>query len=156
MNVQVEPILLEQKSVFIPLLFLYNGVEADDNDYYINNLGINDEMYYFFIRVDGDLAGFAVVCPAFLYVKETKNAYCMDAFFVMEEYRRKGIGRFAAEVVINMFKGKWEICTLRENNMAARKFWKSVISEYTKNNYQECGTENDMQVGFIFDNSHIK
>jgi len=73
----------------------------------------------------------------------------------MKKYRRNGVGKFVALTVFDMFKGKWEVCQI-QNNLPARKFWKSIISEYMKNDYQECGTENDEMVGFIFDNSHTE
>jgi len=170
MNIQIEPVLIEQKPVFIQLLNLYNydftefsnadineyGYYVDeDTKYYTENLGINPKMHPFFIHVDEKLAGFVVVGDGSYMYLDDENAHNIDEFFVMKKYRRNGIGRFAAKAVFDMFKGKWEVCQ-HQNNLPARKFWKFVISEYTGNKYQECGTENDEMVGFIFDNSRAK
>ena len=170
MNIQVEPIIFEQKSVFIQLLNLYSYdfTEFTNNDInehgyfynpYLDHLWTNDlftksNLHPFFIRVDEKLAGFVIVKDGgYLYLND-ENAHNIDEFFVMKKYRRNGVGRFAAKTAFDMFKGKWEVCQL-QNNTPARKFWKAVISEYTNNDYKECGTENDDMVGFIFDNSKI-
>ena len=171
MNIQIEPILIEQKSVLIQLLNLYcydfteytnedineYGYYVDDDiKYYTENLGINPKMHPFFILFDGKLAGFVIAgVGSYLLYLDDENAYVIENFFIMKKYRRNGIGSFVAKAIFDMFKGKWEVCQ-KQNNLPARKFWKSVISEYTGNNYQECGTENDEMVGFIFDNSHAK
>ena len=162
MNIQIEPILPEQKSAFIQLLNLYEYDFTEYTNNYINEDGYfhytghyadklwsNNNLRPFFIRVDGNLAGFMIVKNGGYKYLEDNNAHTIDEFFVMKKYRRSGVGSFAAKTAFDMFRGKWEVCQM-QNNMPARKFWKSVISEYTKNNYQECGTENDDMVGFIF------
>ncbi|MCL1859565.1 MAG: GNAT family N-acetyltransferase [Oscillospiraceae bacterium] len=161
MEIKIEPILIEQKSVFIQLMNLYNydftEFENEDiNEYgyfnysYTDYLWTDSNRHPFFIRVDGKLAGFVLV-------KENSghyvNAHTINEFFIMKKYRRKGVGSFAAKATFDMFRGKWEVCQL-PNNFPARKFWKSIISEYTEDDFQECGTENDEWVGFIFDNTH--
>ena len=84
-----------------------------------------------------------------------KSAHHINEFFVMKQYRRNGVGSFAAKAVFDKFKGKWEVCQMPKN-LPARKFWKAVISDYTQNNYQEHSNDNDEWVGFTFDNTiHI-
>jgi predicted acetyltransferase len=168
-NIKVEPILLEQKSTFIQLFNLYSydfteytDCDIDEHGYfnndYANNVWTDEKLHHFFIRVDGKLAGFVIVGNGGYMYLEDKNAHNIYEFFVVKKYRRNGVGSFVAKAAFDMFKGKWEVCQM-QNNIPARKFWKSVICEYTKNNYQECGTENDdidNMVGFIFDNSSTK
>ena len=169
MNIQIEAIPFEQKSVFIQLfnLYLYDFTEFTNDDikehghfaeHYLNPLWGNElwnkEYFHtFFIRVDEKLAGFIIVKNGGREYINDENAHTILEFFVMKKYRRNGVGRFAARTAFDMFKGKWEVCQM-QNNFPARKFWESIISEYTKNDYQECGNENDVLVGFIFDNSH--
>ena len=163
MNIQIERVTLERKRAFTQLINLYqfnhdfteyinddipeNGHFYGDSDYYLTN----DKAHNFFIRVDGKLAGFVIIVDGGCLYLDDANAHNIDLFFVTKKYRRNGVGRFAAKTAFDMFKGKWEVCQM-QTNIVAQKFWKSVISEYTKNNYQECGTENDEMVGFIFDN----
>ena len=171
MNIQIEPIPHEQKSIFIQLLnlYCYDFTEFTNNDinehgYFYNpyldhlwtdELWSNNTLHPYFIRVDENLSGFVIIKDGGYLYLDDKNAHNIDEFFVMKKYRRNGIGRFAAETAFDLFKGKWEVCQL-QNNLPARKFWEMVISNFTKNNYQKCGTENDEMVGFIFDNSHTK
>ena len=165
-EIRIEPVLPEQKSVFIQLLNLYNydftEYENSDinesgyfNDYYSDDLFTDDTRKHFFIRADGKLAGFMIIRNGGYRYLEDKNAHTVDEFFVMKKYRRNGVGSFAAKTAFDMFRGIWEVCQM-QNNIPARKFWKSVIADYTQNNYQKCGTENDDMVGFIFDNFHDK
>ena len=162
MNIQIEPILIEQKSVFTQLmnLYLYDFTEYTNDD--IDNNGCFFDfsradgiwiakLHPFFIRVDDKIAGFVLIANSGRQYLNAENAHSIWEFFVMKKYRRNGVGRFAARTAFDMFKGKWEVCQM-QNNFPARKFWESLISEYTKNDYQECGTENDSMVGFIFDN----
>ena len=164
-TMQVEPVLFEQKPVFIQLLnlYFYDFTEFTNDDikehghfidHYLDPLWPDDlwkkECFHpFFIRVDGKLAGFVIVKNGGYMYLDDDNAHNIFEFFVMKKYRRNGVGRFAAETAFDMFGGKWEVCQM-QNNMPARKFWKSVIAGYTKNDYREVGTENDDMVGFIF------
>jgi len=72
MNMQIEPISIDQKSVFVQLMNLYNYDftefdNADINEYgyfnysYTDHLWTEDSRHPFFIRVDGKLAGFIIV-----------------------------------------------------------------------------------------------
>ena len=158
--IRIEPILLEQKSVFVQLMNLYNYdfteyEDTDVNDYgyfnypYTDHLWTEENRHAFFIRVDGKLAGFIIVKTNSGHFT---TANTINEFFVMKKYRRKGVGSFAAKAAFDMFKGKWEVCQM-PNNIPARKFWKSVIIDYTGNKYQECGDDTGEWVGFTFDNS---
>ena len=134
----------------------YTNNDIKDNGYFYDygeRFFSNYNLHPFFIQVDGKLTGFVIVGDGGYKHLDDENAHNINEFFVMKKYRRNGVGRFAAETVFNMYKGKWEVCQM-QNNIPARKFWKSVIYEHTKNDYQGCGTENDEMVGFIFDNSY--
>jgi len=169
MTMQLEPISVDQKSVFIQLMNLYSydftefeDVDINEHGYfnypYTDHLWTEDSRHPFFIRVDGKLAGFIIVkdnrSQCFNYIDD-KNAHHINEFFVMKKYRRSGVGRFAAKAVFDKFKGKWEVCQM-PNNLPARKFWKAVISEYTQNNYQKYGSDKDEWVGFTFENTQNK
>ena len=80
MNISIEPILIEQKSVFIQMMELYNYDFSEFSDDDINEYGYfgypriddywNEEgRYPFFIRVDGKLAG---LDSGTYYLKETE------------------------------------------------------------------------------------
>jgi predicted acetyltransferase len=73
----------------------------------------------FLIKVDGALAGFAVVDKELL---ETDSQYNMGYFFVARRHRGQGVARLAVEQLLAKFPGHWEIYYLKSNRPAA-KFW---------------------------------
>ena len=161
MEIILEPILIEQKSVFIQLMELCNYefseyADSDINEYgyygysHIDDYWNEEGRFPYFIRVNSKLAGFALVCSHCHYISG-ENAHSIAEFFVMLKYRQKGIGRYVANEVFNKHKGQWEVLQL-PGNVRAQKFWKSVISEYTNGTYNECGSLDNEWVGFIFDN----
>jgi predicted acetyltransferase len=162
MDIKIEPILVEQKSVFVQLMELcnYDFSEYEDSDvneygYYgyshIDDYWNENGRFPYFIRVNGKIAGFALVCSHCRYINSSQ-AHNISEFFVMLKYRRKGIGSYVAKKVFDMHKGQWEVLQL-PTNVRAQKFWKTIISEYTNGAYKECGSIADGSIGFLFDNS---
>lgn len=167
MNVQLDPITLKGKRAFAQLINLYNfnydftnylndeipedGFFCGDADYFMNDA----RSHNFFIRVDGKIAGYVIISDGGCRYLEDETAHNIDEFFVTRKYRRKGIGRIAATTAFDLYKGKWEVCQMQDN-VSAQQFWLSVISEYTNNDFQRCGSPDDEMVGFIFDNSASK
>ena len=72
----------------------------------------------FLVRVDGHLAGFALV--------RTGDPHDMAEFFVMRKYRRSGVGIDAARAVFARFPGPWQTRQQFEN-VGATKFWRQAI-----------------------------
>ncbi len=87
----------------------------------------------FFIKVNGALAGFALVndyCEA-----EGEPAdYSMAEFFVMYKYRRMGLGIWAAHTVFDMLHGRWQL-KRHPKNTASVRFWDKAVGEYTGGAY---------------------
>ena len=99
MNISIEPILIEQKSVFIQMMELYNYDFSEFSDDDINEYGyfgyprIDDYWnevgrYPFFIRVDGKLAGLVLVRSCCEY-NNLPNPHNIAEFFVMKKYRKR-------------------------------------------------------------------
>ncbi|MDE6596719.1 MAG: GNAT family N-acetyltransferase [Oscillospiraceae bacterium] len=162
MNINIEPILLEQKSVFVQMmeLYMYDFSEFSDDD--INKYGyfgyshIDDYWnengrYPFFIRADEKLAGLVLVRSCCEY-NNLIDPHNIAEFFVMKKYRHKGVGKAASMKIFDMFRGGWEISQW-SNNLPAQKFWKKVIAEYTNGKYNTFTVTEKNVVGFTFDNS---
>lgn len=160
MNITIEPILFEQKSVFIQMMELYEYDFSEFSDDDISEYGYfgysriddyfnEDDRYPFFIRAGGKLAGLVLIrsCAEYNDLAEPHN---IAEFFVLKKYRRRGVGHAAAVKVFDMFKGDWEV-VYWNNNLPAKHFWEKVISDYTKGEYCtfDC-PENES--GFIFNN----
>lgn len=86
------------------------------------------EQAYFF-RVDRGLAGFALVNRRASRVMNGEIVWWMEEFFVMRHYRRASLGRRAAQAVIELHPGTWEL-TQTPNNHAAIAFWRAVLAGY--------------------------
>ena len=161
MRVELQLMSVDEKSLLIRLMELYNYEFSQFSNDDINEYGYygyehiddywNEEgRFPYLIRVDGKIAGFALICPHCIYRKE-EGARCIGEFFVMLKYRRMGIGSKAAAQLFDKYRGLWEISYWR-NNLPASRFWKKVVEEYTKNNYQFFEIENSIEMGFTFEN----
>lgn len=161
MEIRLELMCVEQKSLLVQLMELYmyefsvyENIDISEYGYYgyghIDDYWNEDGRFPYLIRVDGKIAGFALICPHCNYISG-ENARCIGEFFIMLKYRRKGIGLYVATQLFNIHPGFWEICYLR-NNLSAAMFWKKVVEQYTNNVYEVCGTERDYMIGFTFHN----
>lgn len=136
----------EQKSTLRNLLELYkyDFSEYDPED--VNENGLYEYMYLdhywteegrypFFIRVNGKLAGLALVRK--LGTDDDKRTvYSMAEFFVMKKYRQSGVGKYAATALFDQFQGNWKVGQIDEN-VPSQHFWRKVIGAYTNDNYEE-------------------
>jgi len=100
---------------------------ADDGTFgwrFLERCWTEPDRHAFLFRVDGRLAGFALV--------RTGEPHDMAEFFVMRKYRRAGVGIEAARAVFAQFPGEWQT---REQwaNEGAIAFWRRAIPvEFTE------------------------
>ncbi|MCE7929230.1 MAG: GNAT family N-acetyltransferase [Dehalococcoidia bacterium] len=76
----------------------------------------------FLLRVDGNVAGFALV-------RQVEGRFQMAEFYVLREYRRCGVGERAARLLFAQFPGLWLVEELAANT-AAIAFWRAVIGRF--------------------------
>jgi predicted acetyltransferase len=84
----------------------------------------------FLVRVDGHLAGFALVSQG-SEISGDPRVWDMAEFFVARGWRKRGIGAAAARELWRRFPGPWEVRVL-EGNHAARAFWASAVDAFTQ------------------------
>jgi len=89
----------------------------------------------FLVRVDGALAGFALVQER-SRLTGTSGVHDMVEFFVARGHRRRGVGRLAAVAAFDRFRGPWEV-RQRPTGVAATAFWRRVIGAYTGNDFED-------------------
>jgi predicted acetyltransferase len=101
----------------------------------------------FFIRVDGQLAGFAL--------HETRSRLTgapgindVAEFFVMRRFRERGVGAAAACALFDRFAGAWEVRQIPAN-AAATVFWRKVIARYTGGAHTEITWDDDRFRGIV-------
>jgi predicted acetyltransferase len=172
MNIDVSPAGIHEKPILRNLLELYSydfsaidGADVDDSGLYgYEHLDLyweEPDRFPFLVRVDGRLAGFALVRKGTYFPEnesgETRPAWLIAEFFIMRKYRRRGIGTRVARQLFDRFGGRWEIAELAEND-EAQTFWRKVISEYTGGRFFECFVENDRWRGpvQVFERGFIK
>lgn len=78
----------------------------------------------FLILEGGRIAGFAFVRRGRL--GNGAEGSDLQEFFVLERYRRRGVGSRAARAVFRRFPGWWQVKVLVKNR-PARSFWRRVI-----------------------------
>jgi predicted acetyltransferase len=143
--VEIELVLAvpEQEAVLSNLLELY---AHDFSDFHPLELGADGrfgyqplplyftdpDRYPFLIKVDGRLAGFALVTKG-SGVSERAAVWDVAEFFVVRAYRRKGIGVTAAHEMWKRFPGWWEVRVMQANRTALI-FWERAIATF--NNQQ--------------------
>ncbi len=129
----------DQEAILANLLELY---AHDFSEFHDLELGIDGRFGYkhlrlywcesnrhaFLLRVDGNLAGFALVKKG-SEISGNETIWDMAEFFVVRKYRRRGIGTEAAHEVWRRFPGAWEIRVM-ESNPSAQRFWERVIGAF--------------------------
>lgn len=151
MNLLLEPVPQTGNATLRRLLELYIydfsdfwPSEISDEGLYIQeeyfSYLCSDKVARFFIKVDGKLAGFAIL--AFESSLTKRPVSDLLYFFVLRVYRRSGIGRVAAKELFAMFPGEWEVREAIENAVAI-KFWRSVISEFTNGAFTDEHIKNE-------------
>ena len=80
-----------------------------------------DEHWAYQIMHQGDLAGFALIR------KSEPETYLIGEFFILSEFRKRGVGTAAVTELLRKFDGNWQIPFQTENSKAA-KFWRETIS----------------------------
>ena len=157
MQYEIIEVTKEEKDKLYKLLqyALYDGSNYIDNelndectfkyDWFENYFTDKDRTAYF-IKSNGKYIGMVMVNEN---LKFNKTGKCISEFFIMPKYRRNHIGKRVAFDIFEKFKGDWEVQPM-ENNKIAYSFWKSIISEYTNNNY--ITKNNGIEDVFIFNN----
>lgn len=105
----------------------------------------------FLVKLEGDLAGFAIVdtlekSP----ITGTAGRVIMAEFFIMAAYQGRGAGKIVATRLFDRFPGTWEVFQVRENT-PAQAFWRKVIGAYTGGKYQEIDAPQGHGILQVFD-----
>lgn len=101
---------------------------------YLDYYWTEDKRFAYFVYVDNKLAGFVMIndLPE---VDDRETDFQIAEFFIMHKYRRLGIGKKLFFEVLGMHKGRWQL-KCHPKNIVSFEFWKKVICEYTKGNYE--------------------
>ena len=146
MTVEVRPAAVDEAPTVANLMSLYLFEYSAHQERQIGDDGIfryaSLDAYWtevgcfpFLIRVDAQLAGFALVAERRLFEPE-QEGHVIAEFFVLPAHRRQGVGAAAASTLFDRFPGPWWVGEATWNE-TAQTFWRAVISRYTRGAYQE-------------------
>jgi len=144
MNIEIILVKKEEKEILNNILqkYLYEFsqyIDVDLNNYglynykYLNDYWIEEKKYAYFIKKDGNLIGFLMInnVPEI----NLEMNYSITEFFITYKYRRKGIGKYVVNYILEKFKGKWQI-KYNPKNEVSKIFWNKIVNGYTKGNYK--------------------
>lgn len=142
-------------------LYLYDFAAIDDwsigddglygNAATIEGFWTDPRMTSYLVRADGVLAGFVLSRDGAYFAGDGTRD--ISEFFVLRRHRRQGIGSEIARRMFDMFPGKWEVTQLT-SNLEAQKFWRRVIGEHTRGDYDEQPRPDGRGVMQRFDTRH--
>jgi predicted acetyltransferase len=149
-NIAIETVPIEQKSVLRNLLELYaydfTEFVQDNVDChglygykYLDHYWTEEGRHPFIMYIDGNIAGFVLIRS--YYVNDLKDyVYSISEFFVMKKYRKQGVGKKVAFQMFNLFPGVWEVAEIEENR-PAQAFWRKIIHAFTQGDFEEIHKE---------------
>ncbi|MDR0267581.1 GNAT family N-acetyltransferase [Paenibacillus sp.] len=118
---------------------LYQNLDVNQDGVFPEYLGLDDYWkksmgkYPFLMTSGGRPAGFALVDRL---TDPGEGDYYMTEFFVMQKYRRSGLGSWAARELFDRHQGRWKVTQIK-NNTPAQAFWRKVIGDYTDHQFEE-------------------
>ncbi len=139
MDITLKKIELEKKDILNNLMQLYlHNISLNFPMDFDSNTGMygyddiekyfeNDNNKAFFILKENEIAGFMLID-----LSDEKNI--VQEMFVLNNYKRKGVGKTAVSILFDKFRGNWEIKSLPCSE-SAEKFWISSVKEYTNDQF---------------------
>lgn len=162
-NVNLVKVEYEEKSILRNLLNLYEYDVSEFNGSEPNRFGFFEYLYLdhywtphgveeegrvpYFIKVEDNLVGFTLLNNVSCLNRKDITSTIAE-FYILKNWRRKGIGKAVALQLFRSHPGKWEVAQERENKRA-QQFWGTIISEYTNGHFEEVMTEE--KVVLVFD-----
>lgn len=105
----------------------------------------SDTHWPYFISSNGAIAGF---CFIRRYPQDPET-YDIDQFFILDKYKRLGLGRETLKYLVELHPGNWLVRVLKRNT-SALSFWKNSISAIVDENFTTAsGLDNNTEMNFI-------
>ena len=130
MDITLKEIELEKKDILNNLMQLYlHNISLNFPMDFDSNTGMYgyDDIKAFFILKENEIAGFMLID-----LSDEKNI--VQEMFILNNYKRKGVGKTAVSILFDKFRGNWEIKSLPCSERA-EKFWISSVKEYTNDQF---------------------
>jgi predicted acetyltransferase len=128
----------------------YAGRYTEDD---LDEIWHKPNRHTFLVKIEGELAGFAIVdygVPGQYWTDAA--SVVMVEFFIMAQFQGKGIAELVAVQLFDMYPGKWVVFEL-EKNVRAQRFWRRTIERYTNGQFREVPSLSGQGIVQLFDNS---
>ncbi len=146
MNIDIVEATRKDQPVLERLFQLYQydfseimGGDVEDDGFFryisLGDVWEDERTHVYITRVEGRVAGTAIVIERSHFTGDTDVAY-MDEFFVMRKYRRRGVGSEFAIRLFDTVPGRWEVAEVAPNTDGTA-FWRAVIGKYTEGKFEE-------------------
>jgi len=146
-TLQEKAILRNMFELYIHDLSEFIDIDLDEHGCYgykfLDHYWTEGNRYPYLVRVNGRLAGFAMVRRT----AEEPVQYLMAEFFIVRKYRMLGIGKEVAEALFARHPGHWQV-SQEIRNTAAQHFWYTVISAHTKGQFTRYEDHNRVHLQF--------
>ncbi len=158
---QEKNILSNLMQIYLHELSTISALEIEDAGQfpypYLDYYWSEEDRFPYLVRLDRDLAGFALLMIGTYFQGQVDNVGCgmqVAEFFVVNGFRRQGVGTQAAINLFDRFPGRWEIAQEADNH-PGQAFWRKVVGDYCGGEYDEHFLENDHWYGpvQVFNNS---
>lgn len=120
-------IYLHDISLYFPIDFnsVKGRYEYDDISKYFKN----SENQAYFLVDDDNIVGFTLI-------DKIDDSHVIQEFFIMNNYKRKGLGKKFVFKIFDSISSHWIIKVLPKSPVA-EQFWKKTIKEYTNNKFNK-------------------
>lgn len=106
------------------------------------------DHHAFLFRVEGSLAGFALVKKG-SEIAEDDESMDVAEFFVLRSHRLNGVGRAAFGEIVSKFPGPW-IVRVQDKYQAALGFWRRVISTVSRSEFESAILDDGRRKWIVF------
>lgn len=97
---------------------------------YFEHYWTEENRYPYLIVYSEKICGFALIREI------SDNCFSIAEFFILRNYRLKGVGKDVAFKLFDLHQGEWHV-SQDKDNYSAQKFWRRVIGLYTNGKFQE-------------------
>ncbi len=129
------PIILNMAQYYAVDLakYLHADVLSIKNNEYFKSYFTEPSRISLLIRNGQEDVGFALINSNGFILSTDFN---MGEFFILEKFRKKGIGQQVVDQIWKKYLGRWEVPVIPEN-IPALTFWRKVIFNFTRGKYLE-------------------
>ena len=141
MDIQIKKASKTNKKIIENLLQLYL---SDISTYFPMDMDqktgkyIYDDINKYFDKDNCDSAyiiKYENKISGFMFIDKKDDEYVVQEIFILNEYKRKGIGEEVIKRIFDKNRGNWLIKAL-PCSLPAEKFWTRVVEKYTNGNYE--------------------